>query len=433
MADEKLLPLQGEKLALPADAARELAKGGRTLRLAYASPRLLAVVGGDELIPEGTGGNVALIGDLRHIPAPDLIGLLTMSQKSGMLRLLRNDGDCSIYFERGEIVFANSDQEKDRLGNFLYRRGLIDKKDLAEAEKRVQPGTRFGKVLVEMNLIGTKELWEAVRAQVEEIIYSIFTSSDGEFVFVEGASLLAEDLSGFSLSGQNLIMEGIRRSDEMPMIESMIPSDECVPVHREKAPGTDLAEHEREIFKLIDGRKNIRQIMRASKRGEFDVKRALYDLAKSKFIDIKVPGQAAGKRDPAERMREAIAEYNRIFAQISKDLETYRNVSGRNALSSFFDDLSGSRFAHLFQGVKLGEDGALDARKLFENAQKPPPGENAALAIAGLSELLRYELLVDGLNEFLNFAIFTVRNNCEDAQAAEIIKKIRQIQSGLMS
>jgi len=358
-----------------------------------------------------------------------------MAQKSGLLQLLTDDGERHIYFERGEIVFATSRAEDDRLGNFLYRRGLIEKKQLLEAEKQYKPGTRFGKLFVEMGFLQPKELWEAVRNQIEEIVYSVFSMHKGQFIFFQGDSLVDEDLSGFSLSSQNLLMEGIRRSDELPMIEEAISSEDAVPRKKDKPPKTELSKTEQRVLDLIDGKKNVRQVMRGSKLGEFDAKRVLFDLVKSKFIEIKLPGAGAPKKDPKERMREAVEEYNKIYAQLYKDLKTYANkINVDEALAAFFADLGTSRFAGMFKDTKLSPQGTLDVAAILENISKlDQGGGGATLAIAGLGELLNYELLTDGLNEFLNFEIFTVRNSCDDAAANEIVKKIRQIQSGLMS
>jgi len=435
MGGDKQIQLQGNSLQIPADAAKRLAESGKPLRLVFSTGRFLALAAGDPLFPEGKDGVPVLAGNLARIPPPDLFSFLTMTQKSGLLRFFTPQGDRSAYFLRGEIVFASSSAEQDRLGNFLYRRGLIEKKQLREIEKELKPGMRFGKAFVDKGYLDPKALWEAVRAQVEEVVYALFSLHDGDFVFIEGDSLLPEDLAGLSLSSQSLLMEGIRRSDESAMIAEVIPSDEAVPRRRENVPQTNLEESERKMLEFVDGTRDVRQIVRASKRGEFDVKRALYDLSKAKIIDIQLPGQPGGGKDAKTRMTDAIADYNKIFAQIYRDLKLHaKTIDVDKSLAAFFADLTGSRFAGVFREISVGADGTLDAPAVLANAEKlGQGGEGTALAIAGLGELLNYELLVDALSEFLNFEIFTVRKSCEDAQATAIIKKIRQIQSGQLS
>ncbi len=435
MGGDKQVPLQGNALQLPADVAKRLAESGKPLRLVFSTGRLLALAAGDLLFPEGKQGVPVLAGSLGRIPPPDLFSFLTMTQKSGLLRFFTPQGDRSAYFQRGEIVFASSSAEQDRLGNFLYRRGLIEKKQLREIEKEFKPGMRFGKAFVDKGYLDPKALWEAVRAQVEEVVYGLFSLQEGDFVFVEGDSLLPEDLAGLSLSSQSLLMEGIRRSDESAMIAEVIPTDEAVPHRRENAPQTDLEDFERKVLELVDGVRDVRQIVRASRRGEFDVKRALYDLSKTQIIDIRLPDRPAAGKDAKARMKDAIADYNKIFAQLYRDLKLHaKTIDVDKSLAAFFADLTGSRFAGVFRGISVGAEGTLDAQAMFANVEKlGQGGEGTALAIAGLGELLNYELLVDALNEFLNFEIFTVRNACEDTQATAIIKKIRRIQSGQLS
>lgn len=427
------LTLNGQQLTLPADAVKLLSESGKPIQLIGQAENLAVIASGSPVPDAAAHGTVILAGDLGRFPPPDLFGMLTMAQKSGMLRLSFHTGEISVYFERGEIVFATSNIEEDRLGTFLYGRGVIDKNQLREAERNMRPDTRFGKILVELGYITPKVLWENVHLQVEEIVYSVFGLRLGSFFFLEGDSLLPEDLSGITLSSQSLLMEGIRRSDEMAMIEEVIPQDDAVPVRRDSAPKTDLSEFEGKVLALCDGRRTVSQIIRGSKRGDFEAKRALYDLARAKFIEVRVPGESA-KQDPKQRMLDAISEYNQIFTQLYQDMKSYATgIDVDQTLTSFFDDLSGSRFEGVFAGVSTNASGQLEPDQLMTNLDKLQTSGGSTLAIAGLAELMNYELLVDGLNEFLNFLIFTVRNSCENAKAEEIIKKIRQIQSGLMS
>lgn len=428
------LTLNGQQLTLPADTIKLLTESGKPIQLIAQSENLAVLTSGSPIPDAAKDGHVIFAGDLGRFPPPDLFGMLTMAQKSGMLRLSFHTGEISVYFERGEIVFATSNIEEDRIGNFLYNRGVIDKTQLREAERNMREGTRFGKILVELGYITPKVLWENVHLQVEEIVYSVFGLRLGSFFFLEGDSLLPEDLTGITLSSQNLLMEGIRRSDEMAMIEEVIPQDDAVPVRRDSAPKTELSEFEGKVFALVDGRRTISQIIRGSKRGDFEAKRALFDLARAKFIEVRVPGEGAAKQDPKERMREAIGEYNAIFKQLYQDMNNFaQGVDVDQTLHSFFEDLSGSRFEGVFTGVKTDTTGQLDPETLMSNLDKLETSGGSTLAIAGLTELMNYELLVDGLNEFLNYLIFTVRNSCENTKADEIIKRIRQIQSGLMS
>ena len=432
MAGTKLT-LNGQQLTLPAETVSLLTESGKPVQLIAQSGNLAVLASGTPVPQAASHGHVILAGDLGRFPPPDLFGMLTMAQKSGMLRLSFHTGEISVYFERGEIVFATSNIEEDRLGNFLYGRGVIDKTQLREAERNMRAGTRFGKILVELGYLTPKVLWENVHHQVEEIVYSVFGLKLGSFFFLEGDSLLPEDLTGVSLSSQNLLMEGIRRSDEMAMIEEVIPQDDAVPVKRKSTPGTDLSEFESKVLELVDGRRTVSQIIRGSKRGDFEAKRALFDLVRGNFIEVRIPGES-GKQDPKKRMREAIDEYNKIFGQLYVDMRNYaQGIDVDDTLASFFEDLSGSRFEGVFSGIKTNIEGHIDPDLLMANLDKLQTSGGSTLAIAGLSELMNYELLVDGLNEFLNYLIFSVRNSCENAKAEEIIKKVRQIQSGLMS
>src|SRR5215831_10903464 len=66
-----------------------------------------------------------LTGDLSSVALADVISLLNISRKTGMLRCTRGAETRTVFWEQGEIVFARSNSVRDNLGCFLVRRGLI--------------------------------------------------------------------------------------------------------------------------------------------------------------------------------------------------------------------------------------------------------------------------------------------------------------------
>jgi len=87
---------------------------------------------------------------------------------------------------------------------------------------------KAGEILVQMGVLTPKQLWWAVKNQVLEIIYKIFSLSEGKFYFEEVDELKEEKIK-LSTSTTNIIMEGIRRLDELPRIKELIPDDKVVP------------------------------------------------------------------------------------------------------------------------------------------------------------------------------------------------------------
>ena len=60
-------------------------------------------------------------GRLSTAKLPNLLRYLQEKKKTGVLTLHRNDQERSIYLKRGDIIFATSKYEDDRLGEILLK------------------------------------------------------------------------------------------------------------------------------------------------------------------------------------------------------------------------------------------------------------------------------------------------------------------------
>jgi len=155
-----------------------------------------------------------LTADVRAFPIAAVLGLVHAAGKSGYLLLTHGDDEKCVYFHRGEVVFAASNQRVDRLGECLLRAGTLTLAQLREAEARWTPEARLGKVLVQLGLLTPRELWNAVKTQVEEIVRSLFAYTAGVVQMWEG-EIQPDNVVRLALPTNRLIDEGQRRRDEL--------------------------------------------------------------------------------------------------------------------------------------------------------------------------------------------------------------------------
>ena len=76
-------------------------------------------------------------GDLTRETLADVIRTLYVDRRSGIIHLAQGKTSKRIYFRKGSMIFANSDVESDRLGEFLVRQGVIDRTSLDETIKEM--------------------------------------------------------------------------------------------------------------------------------------------------------------------------------------------------------------------------------------------------------------------------------------------------------
>ncbi|MCX5858992.1 MAG: DUF4388 domain-containing protein [Proteobacteria bacterium] len=431
---EKFITIKpGGILELPARLAQSLElKGNDQFRVMVMGKNLLQLLKMDEdfFRMAKNDAKVIFTGDLEGIGITDLFSILNMSQKTGALVLVSEKKYKSIFFRRGEIIFASSNQPEERLGNILYRTGKISQEQKEEAERALTGDKRFGTILLERRLITPKDLWWGVRYQMEEIIYSSFNFLKGFFFFLEG-DLAEEDLVRFSFNTQKLLMEGFRRMDEWPLIYQLIPSRDTV-LEIAAAPGPgDLNPIMQKVLEIVDGRRKAGEIIRLSQLGEFNAFRILYQLAKAGLIKAQEKAKDI-QSDKAEadqkRIVAVIEKYNLLFRQIQTAMGSRLNLPATAA--SFFEDLS-PRFKKLFEGMTLSTDGGLNPEKLAENSKKAGKLETGSfLKLTGFGDLFAFQLVLDGLNELLNFMIFSLRNiSGDDRETEEMIRQVRAAQN----
>jgi len=169
---------------------------------------------GDGPSPIPWDRDLVLTADVRAFALADLLSLIHSSRKSGYLLFNHEDHEKSVFLHRGEVVFATSNQRVDRLGECLLREERITSEQHTEAERRFGRGGRFGKVLVELGVLTPRDLWDAVKLQVEEIVRSLFAYAAGEVHFWEG-EIEPDNVVRLSLPTKRLISEGLRRRDEL--------------------------------------------------------------------------------------------------------------------------------------------------------------------------------------------------------------------------
>jgi hypothetical protein len=249
---------------------------------------------------------MALEGTLKDFGLADIFQLIGIQRKTGVLTLKNETDVVTVSFLNGNVVSADSLHKnlEDRLGTVLVKSGHVTQQHLQDA-LRIQKNTlqRLGFVLVNEKLISQAGLREALTLQVTQIVYRLFRWKDGYYHFSQEESLNYDKEYFTPIPAQNVLMEGIRMIDEWPLIERRIRSFDMVlePAHtgvvvEEVADEAALAEPKRpgqqppadgklrlepehaRVYKLLDGRITVQDLIDRTRMGEFDTCRNLYEL-----------------------------------------------------------------------------------------------------------------------------------------------------------
>ncbi|MGQ9571322.1 MAG: DUF4388 domain-containing protein [Thermodesulfovibrionales bacterium] len=266
----------------------------------------------------------SISGLLKYFPIPDIFLELQRSGKTGIFEI-RNGNICKkIYIQDGDIIFAVSNLEEDRIGEVLLKLGKLTLEQYYHSlDVMKKTGRRHGSVLIELGYLKPEEIFGIVTHHVEEIILGLFKWKDGKFVFKEGP-LPSEELITLKPSAANLIYRGYKRIDNVTYIRNNFPPLDAI-LYYSSDPlnlfqDIKLYERDNEILSLIDGTRTVREILSSSPMNNFQTMKTLYALLNAKLIEVHETDKIVDKigKEILKEDKEAVLDSS--FIQKTEEL-----------------------------------------------------------------------------------------------------------------
>jgi hypothetical protein len=241
------------------DATRERLAGRSLSVLAAPGDLLVGVPADDGAEPPA---RLMLAGDLAHVAFPELVSLVAHARASGVLRVSGASGTRRVIFADGEVRGAASERVGERLNEILVRMGLLKPEEMEALSRESDAPHRVGRLAVERQQLTERDLWNAIQEHVITIFQAILLESRGSFLLADETVVDAATVPG--LSAEGLLMEGVRRLDEL----------------RVSGPGAGRAEPERVMAAFAGAFRDIFATTYEAGAGE-----ALQSAARSVFED----------------------------------------------------------------------------------------------------------------------------------------------------
>ncbi|HHE04435.1 MAG TPA: DUF4388 domain-containing protein, partial [candidate division WOR-3 bacterium] len=163
---------------------------------------------------------MAIKGSLREASLPDVVQMLALGRKTGILSVTNGEMLAHIYFEEGKLTGADIVNRENKVGELLVKAGKITPEQLDSAleKQKSRRGVPIGEILYEMGLIDEKTLQDALIGQMKETLFNLFSWKDGLFNFEPGESKVKKIIS-ISIKAEDLLLEAARLADEIGVVD----------------------------------------------------------------------------------------------------------------------------------------------------------------------------------------------------------------------
>lgn len=191
---------------------------------------------------------MSLVGSLEDLGLGEILQIVSLSRKSGVLSLHSRGREGRIVFRSGQVIRASSSSFQQNIGEVLVQKGIIDLSILRQALQIQEDGgfrERLGTILARAFDISADSIENVVRGQVEDVVYSLFVWAEGTFEFEVQDTLDVVDNTHLDpvqfmldqgLNPQFLAMEGSRIIDERRHRGEI---DDELPVVKRAEPGRE--------------------------------------------------------------------------------------------------------------------------------------------------------------------------------------------------
>jgi len=271
---------------------------------------------------------MALEGTLRDFSFADILQLISLQRKTGVLTLRTTENVVTVSFQEGCIVGASNlnQHTEDMIGLILLKRGEVSQSDLDSALRRQEKTLqRLGRILIDHHVVAMETVRFALHQQILQIVYRVFRWSDGEYHFSQETDIDYDRDLIEPMAADSIIMEGARMTDEWPFINQRIPDREVafrkVDPNRhlevvdsgddylsdldfsfdggEKKPSSgtlpenQVTDSQMAVYPLINGTDSVNEVILASTLIEFETCKAVAELLGRGFIRAATPEEVA--------------------------------------------------------------------------------------------------------------------------------------------
>lgn len=256
-----------------------------------------------------------------------------------------------VFFDHGHIVFATTSNIDERLGEIIYRKGMLTLDDLMNCSVQVTKKDKFGQILLRDGVFSNSQLWVALKAQVKEIVRSIFMvnhvyfelnpdapPAPTEVVYLEGTEELIDSCYGY----------GCMFRDFASRIS--LSSKVIVPDYEEIIQKMSAESFDADLLTMVHEHKQVGKILESSKLMQASTLGSLMDLVNQGYCFIDPYSKSSMKLDSSNLadLRGRLDAYALTLQDVRKAFTIESVRLPVEDIRSMADDLDNDRSFTLF-------------------------------------------------------------------------------------
>jgi len=237
---------------------------------------------------------MALKGNLRYFTITQLLNLINLARKTGTLVVERPTEQVMISFRDGKLAYAQVGQEDNSLVTILYHAHKLSANQHRALKERAgsMSDKELGLLLVNANYLNQQDVLYSLQVHFVTVVNRLFTWAEGLFRF-DNDLLPPEDKITVRVSLENIIIEGTRRMKELEQLRDEIPNLDMALKFTDR-PGANirnvnLSVQEWSVVSYINPKNSMKQIARATKMSDLEIRRIVYGLLQAGLVELVRP------------------------------------------------------------------------------------------------------------------------------------------------
>ncbi len=228
-------------------------------------------------------------GSIQEFSVPEILQFLSLHEADGVLKLKSGREEVHFGFKMGKITDAlhKGEQLFHSISEYVQRTGLISPDAFKKyTERAKEAGLSLLEIVEKGDFLSKEDIEGIIAFKIQETTCEVLTWNTGRYSFEAGKKLYQHSTFSVEMEPNALVMEGMRRIDEWPLIEQALP-DENITLHKKEEAEieVDIGEDEQTVLDKITEDITLIELVGISGIGKFRTYNSVYKLSEIGLIE----------------------------------------------------------------------------------------------------------------------------------------------------